>query len=338
MILYTQKLNGLIQNIGHGGNNMKGRQETDKHIEENIKTILDNSFCILNDYYYFLNDKTMTTKKAYLQHAISFLSYIHYNNDNSILVSLKPSDIGKFLDYIKRKDNGEEKSQSWIANIYYGLSCFMNFLVEEDYIPYNICSKIKAPKNKQEKEMAYLTTKEIEIVKENILNDSRKKWRTRNMAIFLLGCGTGLRASSIREINVEDMDLDKGTIIVTEKGNKTWVCHLPNKVIDSIKAWLVDRNKIENLETSALFISQKKNRISIDGIEDIVTKYTEGLDKHVTAHTMRHTCGTNVYEMSGDLYLTAEILHHRNVQTSKIYAKVSEKKRVEAAQLLNATI
>ena len=49
-------------------------------------------------------------------------------------MSLKPSDIGKFLDYIKRKDNGEEKSQSWIANIYYGLSCFMNFLVEEDGI------------------------------------------------------------------------------------------------------------------------------------------------------------------------------------------------------------
>lgn len=317
---------------------MKGRQEIDAKVERNIENIINNSYDIINDYRYYLCNKTSKTKKAYIQHVKNFLNYIKYNNDPSVFREMKPSSISRYLEVVKRTDNSTEKSKSWRANTYFGISSFFDFLVEDGYIDRNICKNIKPPKNNEEKEMAYLTDEDVEEIKTNIMNSKRKKWINRDMAIFLLGCGTGLRVSAISEINMEDINFEEKTITVTEKGDKTRVCYLPDKVMNAIKIWVNDRERLNILGTDALFVSQKKTRLSISAIEDMIEKHSMSIGKHITPHTMRHTCGMNVYEATGDLYLAMEVLGHANIKNTMVYAKVSNKKRSYAATVLNGTI
>ena len=66
--------------------------------------------------------------------------------------------------------------------------------------------------------------------------------------------------------------------------------------------------------------------------------YSELVNKKVTPHVMRHTCATNLYEKTGDIYLTATQLHHSNVATTQRYADVSNKKMKQAASLLDDMI
>lgn len=316
---------------------MNGRQESDRRTETNIKNMISTSPSIIHEYYYYLSDKTSKTKKAYIQHALRFLDYIDYSSSTDFQ-SISTLIINQFIDSIKIDDNGKQRSQSWIANIYYGISNFFDFLVDSNNVNYNICKKIKAPKNNVEKEMDYLTEDDIKKIKYNIRHSSRKKWKSRDMAIFLLGCGTGLRVSSISEIDIDDIDFDNNKIIVTEKGNKTRPCFLPDKVMIAIKIWICDRERMVEDNNRALFISQKKQRMSVSAIEDMIKKFAKDIGKHITPHTMRHTFGTIVYEDTGDLYLTAEAMGHKNIKNTMIYAKVSEKKRKEAAAVVNSVI
>ena len=67
-------------------------------------------------------------------------------------------------------------------------------------------------------------------------------------------------------------------------------------------------------------------------------RYTGGIDKKVTPHVMRHSCATNLYEKTGDIYLCAKQLNHSNVTTTQRYAELSQKRRIEAANILDEII
>ena len=53
----------------------------------------------------------------------------------------------------------------------------------------------------------------------------------------------------------------------------------------------------------------------------VFREFAKDIGKHITPHTMRHTFGTIVYEDTGDLYLTAEAMGHKNIKNTMIYAK-----------------
>jgi site-specific recombinase XerD len=68
-------------------------------------------------------------------------------------------------------------------------------------------------------------------------------------------------------------------------------------------------------------------------------KYTKGItDKKVTPHVMRHSCATNLYEKTGDIYLCARQLHHKNVSTTQRYAELSKDRQTKAANILDDMI
>ena len=88
-----------------------------------------------------------------------------------------------------------------------------------------------------------------------------------------------------------------------------------------------------------MFISQFNRRISDDMVEELLKKYSHGItDKHVTPHVMRHSCATNLYEATGDIYLCAKQLHHKNVATTQRYAELSKEKQKKAADILDGMI
>ena len=84
----------------------------------------------------------------------------------------------------------------------------------------------------------------------------------------------------------------------------------------------------------ALFYSTQRKRISVKAVENLVKKYTSSIttSKKITPHKLRSTYGTNLYQETGDIYLVADVLGHKDVNTTrKHYAAMDEQRRRMAA-------
>ena len=85
----------------------------------------------------------------------------------------------------------------------------------------------------------------------------------------------------------------------------------------------------------ALFYSTQNRRISVSAVENLVKKYSRQVTplKKITPHKLRSTYGTTLYQETGDIYLVADVLGHKDVNTTrKHYAAQDENRRRRAAK------
>ena len=326
---------------------MTGREENELKKKDKIEFLLSNSSIILRKYYLSMTKKTYSTKESYLRYVIDFFDYLKtFNfdvNDIKAFSTILPSDINGYITYLTEKNNKE----SIIASRLYAIKNFFNYLKKDRIIQYNPCTDIEIPSINKEPNVVCLNKKEIEKVLNNIENgvgssraiNFQKKWSSRDKAIFLLGVTTGLRVTAISEINIEDINFNEKTIQVVEKGNVTRECHLSEKTIMAIHQWIIDRNEIMgDYYSPALFISNRKTRITTRSIEELINKYTYNINKKITPHKLRSTCATTIYQKTGDIYLTANLIGHKNIQNTRKYAKVSADQKRKAAVIMDEII
>lgn len=320
---------------------MTGRQEHTLKTEAQVNRRLETAPSIIKEYSYSFSGKTAQTKKVYINHIIEFSNYFKGKD----LTKLNRSDINKYLEarkYYMKDGELKEKSVSFRRVELAAIKNFYSYLEDENKIEVNPCNRIDPPRFTEEKEIVALTPSEVQTVKNNIISGCgthredarRKKWINRDLAIVTLGCNTGLRCTAITEIDLDDIDFENNTIKVIEKGNKGRIIYVGESTMEIIKRWIEDRNK-HYVRTNALFISNRGQRITQGTISDIICKYTMNIDKHITPHKMRSSCATNLYEQTGDIYLVQEVLGHKNIANTRRYAKLSEEKKRNAANILD---
>jgi site-specific recombinase XerD len=236
-------------------------------------------------------------------------------------------------------DNTIKIGNSIRATRWSALNTFFNYLKTNSLIASNPLDQTFRPSNKKDKSVVYLTENEIKTCINNVIVDNNGRFKNRDLCIISMGISTGLRVSAITQINIEDIDLEHNTINVIEKGNKYRTISFGNKLKKNLITWLQDREKYYgSVETNALFISRKKNRISVSAVEDLLQKYTQNIDKHITPHKLRATCATNLYKQTRDIYLVSHQLGHANIATTKIYTDVDNDSKQKAVQILDGMI
>lgn len=299
-----------------------------------------------------MSDKTAFTKRNYVNHTVEFLHYLKERgvdiNNESAYKSIKYSDINQYMEeHVRfRVVDGikKENKESIRASKLYSLTNFFEFLISEEYIEKNPCDRVKPPHCTEEKPIVAMDRNDINKLKANIVtgakfNSRRQKFVNRDLAIVDLGCSTGLRVTSIIEINISDINFDENYIVVREKGNKERVVYMGAKVKEQITKWIGDRNSLyPRLNTDALFVSEKKQRLSTRTVRDIINNNSMGIDKHITPHKMRSSCATNLYEQTGDIYLVQAVLGHKNIANTRRYARMSDNKRMEAANIMDSLL
>ena len=85
---------------------------------------------------------------------------------------------------------------------------------------------------------------------------------------------------------------------------------------------------------NALFLSTRRRRMGVQAVENMVKKYAVQVtpNKKITPHKLRSTYGTSLYRETGDIYLVADVLGHKDVNTTKKhYAAIDEDRRRQAA-------
>ncbi len=156
------------------------------------------------------------------------------------------------------------------------------------------------------------------------------------MTLFL---GTGIRISELVGIDIKDVDFERNQFVVTRKGGNQERLAFGPEVRDALLEYLSERDQITPVtgHENALFLSMQRKRITTRAVENLVKKYAKLSTplKRITPHKLRSTYGTMLYQESGDIYLVADVLGHKDVNTTrKHYAAISEDRRRTAAKYI----
>ncbi len=204
------------------------------------------------------------------------------------------------------------------------LRSFCRYLVQEGVLesnPIEVVSSPKLPKRLPR----YLKMDEIEA----LLNapDVSTPQGQRDKAILELLYGAGIRLSELVNLNLNDLNLSMGQMLVWGKGGKERVALLGEPAIRALRMYINDgREELAARKTTdALFLNRFGGRLSRRSIGLILDKYSKlaGLWKKVTPHLLRHTFATHMLEGGAGLRVVQELLGHAQPTTTEIYTHVT---------------
>lgn len=207
------------------------------------------------------------------------------------------------------KSSSIQRELSAIRSLYH-------FLLKQGFVKNNPAAAVKSPKV-QKKLPATLDADNLnQLLTEK--NRTPSLIAIRDHAIFELIYSSGLRLSELVNSNIEHIDLNNHTIIVTGKGNKTRLLPIGSKAFAALQNWLQKRPK--NSDSDALFVSQQGQRISARNVQKRLEKLAATtLGRHVHPHMLRHSFATHLLESSADLRAVQELLGHADISTTQIY-------------------
>ena len=322
---------------------MSGRIEHENKLREKIEEKLNELPTIFTAFYSYMeaDQKSYATIKHYIEYVSDFMDAMAKDGDqNEFYKQVTVTDIREYIISLRRRfENGKEvkNSDSIQATRWSAVNTFFNFLMLDDYIDVNPMSKTKRPKNKKEKPVVYLDEVEINSILNKIRDESKPQFVNRDLAIVALGVGTGMRVGALTQINIEDIDFKNNTIHVIEKGNKERYLSFGTNTRNILSAWILDRSTyFGDVETNALFISQWRQRLTVEGVRKFMKKYADGINgKHITPHKMRSSAATNMAKSGVDIQTIANILGHQSVTTTQRYAAVLEENKQRATDALD---
>ncbi len=220
------------------------------------------------------------------------------------------------------------------------------YFYRKELLQENITDRIQMPKL-HEKEIIRLEVNEVSKLLNQAeygdeLSTGQKRFheatRLRDVAMLTLFLGTGIRISECVGLNIDDVDFENYSITVTRKGGNRSVLYFSEEVADALMEYLDDRKhnpRYAGVKETALFLSLQNRRISCRAVQDLVKKYSSLVThgKKITPHKLRSTFGTNLYRETKDIYVVADVLGHKDVNTTKKhYAAISDEIRRNAAK------
>ena len=267
----------------------------------------------------------------------------------SILDDIQPVDIEEYLSFLTYYErdgqlyrNHEEGKARKLAT----LNTFFGYYHKKGMIEKNAPSVVDVPRVK-EKNIIRVDANEVAQLIDNVesgekLTKAQKRWhektRDRDLAIIVTLLGTGVRVTELVGLDIGDLDFDNGAMRVIRKGGNEDMVYFGEEVEEMLRNYLDERLEMtpEPGHENALFISQNNTRITVRSVERLVKKYAStATAKRITPHKLRSTYGTALYQETGDIYLVADVLGHKNVNTTrKHYAAMKEERKRRAANVV----
>lgn len=299
------------------------------------------------------------TRLAYAYDLGIFFEFLHQKNPAlakmeitkfplSVLDQVAKSDIEEYMEYLSyyQKDGneytnderGKRRKLSSLRTLY-------NYFFKDEQIRTNPASLVLMPKL-HDKEIVRLDPNEVALLLDQAEDGSKmtksqqkfhEKTKKRDVAILTLLLGTGIRVSECVGLDLEDVDFDNLAIKVRRKGGYEDVVYFGEEVETALDTYLEQRRHIIPMEghENAFFLSLQNRRMAVRSVENLVKKYASLVTtaKRITPHKLRSTYGTTLYQETGDIYLVADVLGHRDVNTTrKHYAAMKDENKRKAAK------
>lgn len=314
---------------------------------------------------YFRAIEPTTSAKTRISYAYDIRVFFHFLIENNPvyktytmdkfrsndLDKIEVFDIEEYQDYLKVYNNQEEKQitnkEKGLARKMSALRSFYAYYYKRQVIEKNPTLLVDMPKL-HEKAIIRLDTDEVATLLDYVeqcggrLTGQQKvyyeKTKIRDLAIITLLLGTGIRVSECVGLDIVDVDFKNNGIKVTRKGGSEMVIYFGEEVAKALLNYLnINRKLITTIagHENALFLSTQRKRMGVQAVENMVKKYARQVtpNKKITPHKLRSTYGTALYKETGDIYLVADVLGHKDVNTTKKhYAAIDDDRRKTAAK------
>lgn len=213
--------------------------------------------------------------------------------------------------------------RSSVARKVSSIRSFFKFLKSRNIINQNPTLAFSAPKLER-KLPSFLTQGAAEQLMD------LQELSIRDKAILELLYGTGIRASELTGLNVENVNFIDETIKVLGKRSRERIIPLTRKANIALKEYLRERG-IPQDQSLPLFLNKDKRRLSQRSLQRIVNRHIHKVAEltRMSPHTLRHTFATHLLEKGCDLRTVQELLGHSSIASTQIYTHLTPERLKE---------
>lgn len=276
-----------------------------------------------------------------------FLEDMRRRNVSAHTLRNYESDLNQFLDYFTVSGGSKPAIdeidrlaiREWLGHLYQqrltavtmrrklaAVRSFFKFLIREGVIKTNVARLVRTPK--APKSLPRVMSAEQTNVMLDSLPEGAKKFERsyphRDLAIFELLYGCGLRVSELVGLNLDDFDFSERWVRVRGKGRKERQVPFGSKAAQAIERYLENRKPRMRAER-ALFLNHRGVRLTDRGARDVVKFYARMItgDSSIHPHSLRHAYATHLLSDGADLRAIQELLGHVQLSTTQKYTQVS---------------
>lgn len=270
----------------------------------------------------------------------NYLSYIEYEKRYSpnTIISYK-NDLEQFFTYVGQhyqienvEDINFQQIRSWLVHLVTlsitpksisrklsTLKSFFKYLQRTNVIANNPAVDLTSPKVGK-RLPGFVPEQEIKnLFEHQIFGESTEGLQHRLILEFLYTCG--LRRNELINLELKNIDLNKGLIKVVGKGNKERLIPIGNKLVKSILYFVENSLTNQELKSPYLFHNKKGNKLNPKSVYNIVVKYLNmvtGIEKR-SPHILRHSFATHLIENGADLNSVKTLLGHSSLASTQVY-------------------
>lgn len=233
---------------------------------------------------------------------------------------IKTYDVFEFMNFVADERNNMSSTRQRKSS---SLKSFFKYLtIHENLLQENPTENLTPPKKKKALPHFLSLEQSIELLQAVEGPDAE---RDRCILTLFLNCG--MRLAELVSINISDVLYNNSTLRIIGKGNKERIVYLNQACLDSINSYLAARPKDGVIDRNALFLSNRKTRISPKTVQAMVKKYLDKIGLSgpgYSVHKLRHTAATLMYRYGDvDIRVLQDILGHANLGTTEIYTHTS---------------
>ncbi len=236
------------------------------------------------------------------------------------------------VEYLERLRGGTEPATkpfapSSVARALVSLRSFYRFLAREGLVERDPTARVLAPKQPRSLPKA-IPRAEVEALLELPRADLLGR---RDRAVLEVLYGAGLRISELVGLDLDDVDLDEGSILVRAgKGSKARRVPIGRWAVGAVGDYLTAaRPELARRAANAgggLILNARGGRLTRQGCWKLLKSYASaaGLAEKVSPHTLRHSFATHMLDAGADIRVVQELLGHASLATTQVYTLVSD--------------
>ena len=269
------------------------------------------------DHLYIEKGLSQNTVKAYEADISAFINWIKENTKLK-LKDIKEENINKYISHLfelNLKSSSVNRKISSIKSLYM-------FLVKKNILKNSPVNEVISPK--QEK---YLPFSMSEDEVDKLLNSPKlsNKIEKRDKAMIEMLYATGMRISELVNLKITDVDTQRCVVKVLGKGSKERLIPFGEAALESLNAYLSDREESSSKE---IFLSNRRTKISRIAFWHRIKLYLsrENLKNSISPHTLRHAFATHLLNRGADLRSVQLLLGHSDLSTTQIYTHIAKQR------------
>lgn len=253
------------------------------------------------------------TISNYQRDLIHFQQWLDSQADDTDWSQLTPAQVRAYISWRHRKGAAEKTLQRQLSS----LRSFFNYLLKESSVANNPANGIRAPKGQRK----LPSTMDVDQINQLLTVNDDSPLGRRDTALIELFYSSGLRLAELVGLNLDDIDLTDATLKALGKGRKERYLPIGRKALEALHLWLEIRQVLAHDTESALFVSQRGNRLSPRSVQQRlkIRGQQQGSMQQLHPHLLRHSFASHLLESSHNLRAVQELLGHADISTTQIY-------------------